>query len=391
LIEGVNLSCRTIVVRAPKKGKSTFMEPHDFWNLAGRAGRWGNEFQGNIVCINAADPKAWPQGVPERSKYPIKRETDSVLVKGEELVEFLSKHEEIAESEFMVAAKFEQVAAYLLTTHLRLGSISQAEFAKRHDAERLTALDAELQKLVDQIDIPTDLAIRHPGVSAVSLQRLLSGFRKHASDIEDFIPEAIESDAAYQSYTAIMDRINEYLFPAFLPKTLVPLHTLIVMEWLKGYSLAFIIRRRVEYHEKHGQTYKISEVIRSTMQLIEQTARFLAPKYFAAYIDVLKFHLEEINRTDLIDENLDMGVALEFGVSTLTLMSLMELGLSRISSVALYEKIAMADLDKDECIAWVTERTESLDALDLPNIVVREVRTKLMWTCPVFVPPQVLV
>lgn len=41
LIEGVNLSCRTIVVRGPRKGKGHPMEPHDFWNLAGRAGRWG--------------------------------------------------------------------------------------------------------------------------------------------------------------------------------------------------------------------------------------------------------------------------------------------------------------------------------------------------------------
>ena len=70
LVEGVNLACRTIVVRGPKKGKSNVMEPHDFWNLAGRAGRWGDEFQGNIVCINPHDKKIWPDGVPNRAKYP---------------------------------------------------------------------------------------------------------------------------------------------------------------------------------------------------------------------------------------------------------------------------------------------------------------------------------
>ncbi len=36
LIEGVNLSCRTILVRGPKRGKRTPMEPQNFWNLAGR-------------------------------------------------------------------------------------------------------------------------------------------------------------------------------------------------------------------------------------------------------------------------------------------------------------------------------------------------------------------
>jgi Lhr-like helicase len=45
LIEGVNLSCRTIVLRGPRKGIGHPMEAHDFWNLAGRAGRWGNELR----------------------------------------------------------------------------------------------------------------------------------------------------------------------------------------------------------------------------------------------------------------------------------------------------------------------------------------------------------
>ena len=45
LVEGVNLACRTIVVRGPRKGRRTPMGPHDFWNLAGRAGRWGQDFK----------------------------------------------------------------------------------------------------------------------------------------------------------------------------------------------------------------------------------------------------------------------------------------------------------------------------------------------------------
>jgi replicative superfamily II helicase len=74
LVEGVNLSCRTIVVRGPRKGMGNPMEPHDFWNLAGRAGRWGDEFQGNIVCLDPDDRRAWPGGVPSRTRFPIVRD-----------------------------------------------------------------------------------------------------------------------------------------------------------------------------------------------------------------------------------------------------------------------------------------------------------------------------
>ncbi|MBX8554844.1 DEAD/DEAH box helicase [Pseudomonas cichorii] len=50
LLEGVNLPAKTIFVMSSKKGTPN-LEPIDFWNLAGRAGRLAKEFSGNIVCI----------------------------------------------------------------------------------------------------------------------------------------------------------------------------------------------------------------------------------------------------------------------------------------------------------------------------------------------------
>ena len=69
----------------------------------------------------------------------------------------------------------------------------------------------------------------------------------------------------------------------------------------------------------------------------------------------------------MIDDDLDLGVALEFGVSTQTLVSLMEFGLSRISAVALYERIALDRLSQDDCIAWLREREDNFEALELPK------------------------
>jgi hypothetical protein len=60
------------------------------------------------------------------------------------------------------------------------------------------------------------------------------------------------------------------------------------------------------------------------MDLVEQIARFKAPKFFSAYMDVLHMHLREISRDDLIEHDLDIGTQLEFGVSSRTLLSLME-------------------------------------------------------------------
>ena len=125
LIEGVNLSCRTIVLRGPRKGRGHPMEPHDFWNLAGRAGRWGDEFQGNIICISPEDETVWPTGVPYRARYPIKRESDAVLELGDELTDYLVGRDTADLSALGASDQFEQVGAYLLTTYLRLGSITE--------------------------------------------------------------------------------------------------------------------------------------------------------------------------------------------------------------------------------------------------------------------------
>ena len=50
----------------------------------------------------------------------------------------------------------------------------------------------------------------------------------------------------------------------------------------------------------------------------------------------------------------------------------MELGLSRMSAVALYEKIARDDLDKEGCLAWINQHGPNFAGMDLPNLSVRE-------------------
>ncbi|SEI02345.1 DEAD/DEAH box helicase [Pseudomonas asplenii] len=374
LIEGVNLSCRTIVVRGPRKGKGHPMEPHDFWNLAGRAGRWGDEFQGNIICIDPEDEQAWPTGVPNRARYPIKRESDAVLELGDGMADYLSRRGLMDPSSLEDKDKFEQVGAYLLTTFMRLGSISAASLAKRHDATSIAKLDQALATLAKQIEIGVELAARHPGVNAIGLQHLLEAFRDYPGDVENLLPAEVASNDSYDRFITIMERVNKHLFFAFTPESRVKLHALIVVKWLQGYSLARIISDSIEWHQKVGRSFKLPELIRGTMELVEQIARFKAPKYLSAYMDVLHLHLNEIGREDLIDDSLDIGTQLEFGVSSMTLLSLMELGLSRMSAVALYEKIARDDLSREGCIAWISERMDQFQAIDIPAIIIREVR-----------------
>ena len=379
LIEGVNLSCRTIVVRGPRKGVGKPMEAHDFWNLAGRAGRWGDEFQGNIICIDPRDEKAWPHGVPRRSSYPITRETDNVLSDYAGISAYIENREDLRPRELFRSSQLEQVVAYLFTTHLREGEITSSELAKRHDHEELDRINNLIGKVVESISLPVELAERHPGVSISGLQSLYDNFHQREGDIDELLPAPPESEDAYPRLIAILTRINKHVFPAFYPENVVPLHALIILQWLKGRSLAAIIASRIRYHRERGQEVRLPTLIRGTMELVEQVARFRAPKYISAYVDVLKHHLQEIGQAELYADDLDIGVALEFGISTKTLFSLIQLGLSRMSATALYEKIAEDDLDQSGCLAWVSERVDDLEGMDFPLVILREIREKMLW------------
>ena len=94
-------------------------------------------------------------------------------------------------------------------------------------------------------------------------------------------------------------------------------------------------------------------------------------KIFIPYVEILNMHLVAIGREDLIDHDVDIGTQLEFGVSSRTLLSLIELGLSRVSAVALYERIARDDLSKEDCVAWVSERDTQFEGMEIPAIILR--------------------
>ena len=172
LIEGVNLSCRTIVVRGPRKGKGHPMEPHDFWNLAGRAGRWEMSSK-ETSSVSIRRIRRFGPVVCPAARYPIKRESDAVLDLGDGMADYLSERGLSDISSIEDTDKFEQVGAYLLTTFMRLGSISAASLSKRHDAASIAKLDQVLGALAAQIEIDVDLAARHPGLARLAFSAFL--------------------------------------------------------------------------------------------------------------------------------------------------------------------------------------------------------------------------
>jgi hypothetical protein len=144
---------------------------------------------------------------------------------------------------------------------------------------------------------------------------------------------------------------------------------------MRGYSLNRIIRNRIAYLNGKKRAYKIAAVIRDTMRDVEEVARFKAPKFLSAYLDVVKFYLEEIGQADLFPADLRFDLFLEFGVSTTTLLSMIQLGLSRTSAVAINEFLGTDDLSEPDVLDRLSNRR--WQTLDIPNVVKREIEQLL--------------
>jgi hypothetical protein len=112
------------------------------------------------------------------------------------------------------------------------------------------------------------------------------------------------------------------------------------------------------------------------MQDIEEFARFHGPKYLACYVDILRVHLELIGRNDLSERLLELNVLLEFGVSHTTQLSLIGLGLSRSSVIALSELITADSLEESACLDWL-EQNDWM-AKDMPRLVKCEIQDVLL-------------
>lgn len=357
LLEGVNLPAKTIFIRKPTRGIGNPMNDADFWNLAGRAGRWGKEFQGNVVCV---EPDLWERPpTVDRKKLEISRAVDKISNKKDELIAFIQggTPRAIANKNLDLEYGF----AYYYIKYLR-GILNLND-----------ALTGELQEVFTSIksgiNIPDEIIFRNPGISPIAQQNILNYFRSNLAAPEQLVPELPESlDAVNNSYKGIVETINKFLSGD--PVELAIYQAILIVNWMKGYPLTALIDNSFRYWQTRTPR-KIDQVIRDTMKDIEEFARFKFAKYSSCYIDILRFHFTQIDRSDLSEQIPKLNIWLEFGVSQQTQISLISLGLSRNTAINLSEFIANDNLSRVECIDWLIKN--DIGGFDISPIMMNEI------------------
>lgn len=363
LLEGVNLPAKSIFIRKPKRGSRTHLNQSDFWNLAGRAGRWGKEFSGNIICIEPADWQNPPN--PEKKKQKIIRALDIIEAKQGELIEYIETDTPRAIAETRQDLEFAFGYYY-------------AKFIQGSLTER-TNLEPRLIELFnnvrERVQLPNEIITRNPGISPLAQQDLLEYFRSKITEAETLIPVYPEDENAHEEYVKLVGRIGKTL--SAYPAQLNTSRSILLMNWMSGKPLSYIIRaafNAYQRNEKYAATKNIHVVIREVMDNVETFARFQFAKDSSCYVDILRFFLNECAREDLLENIPQLNLWLEFGVSQKTHLSLLSLGLTRNTVVELSNYITNTNMTKEEALKWITE--QDLAVFELSPIILEDIRLK---------------
>lgn len=378
LIEGVNMSCRNIFMRGPTKGRGHPLSAEDFWNLAGRAGRWGKEFQGNIFCLDADRKDLWGEGGPPRfrSRQKILRTTDEVLADPSDLLQFIKDRAPLETAR--MRPELEYVFSYLAGIHVRHGGLLNAPWAGRFGASRLAELANTVELVVAGLSIQPEIIARNPGVSPFALDELLGLFRTRVGEVEELLPADPSSNDAAKIYAGIFGRLCRRACPNLGPEGgRAFMLALLVTRWMRGFPLAHLIEDRIGYLKKRGGLSDAATEIRNVMNDVEQIARYEAPRGLSAYGDVLSQFLREVGRVELIQQIPQFNLFLELGVSIQTQISLIGIGLHRTSAIAVSELITSDQLTESQVLRWLEENGEQWRQSSLLTLVKRDIERVL--------------
>ena len=359
LLEGVNLPAKSIIIRKPSRGKGNPLNQNDFWNLAGRAGRLGKEYSGNIFCI---EPSKWDiQPEPNKTKQEIKRALNIVESKGDELLDYIRRgapRREAVDRPDLDAAFGYFYIRYVLEKEKALST----PFYDR--------LLQELQVVQSQVTLPSSIVKKNPGISPLAQQSLYDYFTEHIDVIDTLIPVYPNDSNAFEEYKSLVEIIGQTI--SYYPQQLNASRAILLINWMSGRPLSYLISKSYDSYMRKHYHKKLSEVIREVMDNVESFVRYQFAKDSSCYVDILRYVLELNGKRDLLESIPKLSLWLEFGVSQKTHLSLLALGLSRNTVLELTNYIISTEKSQEECLAWL--RSLNLDELDLSPIMVEDIR-----------------
>ena len=372
LLHGVNMPARNLFLHKPQRGKGLPIPSTDFWNLAGRAGRLGKEFSGNIFLVDydewENDPMSGPKEkevIPSFEQHVL-NETDRLLayMNDPEVVPDREKPDEY-ENTFVKLIK-DYITGQLDRTLLRLGISSESTIRD--------SIIESIEQAVNNTQITEQVLSQSPTVSIHRQQSLYDWITRSLKKggAEYVIPKYPRDSKSYNSYLACIKRCHGAILKYPKADNSHKYFALIARRWMLGEPLPQIIDASFRYKKDKGRNPNIATVIREILDEIEQYLRFKYVRLFSCYNAVLEQVLRDNGLEELVRSIPAIPMYLEVGACSPSMISFMGLGLSRYTAAKLQSIPRKQDMSQAEARIWI--KKHDLDALDLPVASLTEIR-----------------
>jgi superfamily II DNA/RNA helicase len=383
LLHGVNLPAKNLFLFNPTKGrdqetrKDTPLTTLDFWNLAGRAGRLGKDFEGNVFLVELSKWKSQPL---EGEKYQeVKPALITTIVdRSSKFLEFIQNQENPSGGKQQAIEN----AFVKIFNDYRRGQLSRTldKTIGTEQSELRASIESAVQEVAASISVPTSITERNINVSVFRQQEMLDYLTHKISTEgpERFIPVHPSQpwDDACDNLKRLFKRIHSHFEKKPGQDRTEFFFAPLALRWMRGEPLARLIDDAYRYkQESESGSVQIANVIRDVMAKIEQDLRFRYVKYTNCYNDLLKEALKQTGHEELIESIPPISLFLEIGASSYTMINLVGLGLSRTAASIIAARADNENMSMPEVEEWLS--SHNWEAISVSSIILREIRRVL--------------
>ncbi|WP_323076141.1 DEAD/DEAH box helicase [Klebsiella variicola] len=369
LLEGVNLPTKNVFIYPFGKANSNSGFSLDFWNLAGRAGRYKNELTGNIICIGNGE-NTWCEfesSVSSKDKIEIDDEISPLLKAHRKILNYLNESVQnpdpkVVEISTMILS---EVLTYL--NEGKIGGLLETFDSKVRQKIISAGREHLTRKKILGIDIST-FSENHRFDSNTQSSAYKLALNKN-NILTTFQNEDVKR---------YLKKIND-VYEIVNPKGIVPFH-IMTYSWLMGEPISAIINNSIKHStsvrdvesfswvdfDKNNPQH-LNQKILEVINTIETDITFKLESALAHYHQLCK----SIHGEDSSGINLSKFV--DYGTVNPKEMSLQEYGFSRAAASELLRKYRhLIEFDnKDQLIEIKTKAL--VKVLDNNGLVKKEI------------------
>ena len=354
LLEGVNMPTQNIFILDNKNGRKK-LEPIDFWNLSGRAGRLSRELYGNIFCVQHSECEWDNQEILQKKDIELKPTVLDKIDRNLQRIEKILREQNISGSQEEKDI-LQYIANIISVDTMELeGNREPSPLIKKLIEKNKQKIIDLAQSKVENFMIPHSILNTNQSINLAVQNKVYKKLYETYKQGGNIKLPSVNQKKFYRICLNVLQVMFEMYEWKNAEKRLnnsksLPYYATIMTQWVKGLNLSQIIKQSIDYHIESQKSiilnfdYKnpiqfnprnkehINHVIENVIEDIEYILRFLFEKYFNHYHSIVVNLLGEENAGE------NWATLLEYGTQNRIVIALQNIGVSRHTATKVYEK-----------------------------------------------------